>query len=162
MLRLAGRVADGVALNFVGPSAVPALLATVDEGARAAGRPRPPVTVWTHVTVDPTEETRTAGRRFLATYLRVPGYDRVLAAQGHGDLVAAAARGASTRELTERVPDEMLVGVLGFGDRAAVLARLDDYRSLGVGVAVQAAALGPAATSRATFEALAPAGPPSP
>ena len=50
----------------------------------------------------------------------------------------------------------MLATVLGFGDRAAARARLDAYRELGVSVAVQPANLGPSATSRATFEALAP------
>ena len=156
MLRLAGRVADSVALNFVAPAAVHSLLAAIDEGARAVGRARPAVTVWTHVTVDPSEETRTAARRFLATYLRVPGYDRVLAAQGFADLVERASWAGSAREVQSLVPDEMLASVLGFGDRAAARARLDAYRELGVAVAVQPATLGPAAVTEATLEALAP------
>jgi len=155
MLRLAGATADGLALNFIGPDALPAVLATLDDGARSAGRTRPPVTVWTHVTVDPSDADVRAARRFIGAYLRVPGYDRMLALHGYADAVAAA-RGRSAREAAELVTDEMLRTVTGFGSAADARARVDAYRSHGATVALMPGAVRPGAATGRTLEALAP------
>ncbi|MDH4148045.1 MAG: LLM class flavin-dependent oxidoreductase [Acidimicrobiia bacterium] len=136
MLRLAGRRADRVALNMVSPKAVPAFLAEIDEGARAAGRPRPPVSIWAHLCLDPDEAAFDAGRRFVSGYVRVSGYDRNFAAQGFGAVVDAARAAPSTRDVRALIPDELLVEALGFGSLADIAARLDAYRELGVDVAL--------------------------
>ncbi len=136
MLRLAGRIADRVAINMVSPRAVPAFLAEIDEGARAAGRPRPPVTIWAHVCLDPTEENVAFSKRFVSGYIRVPGYDRNFAFQGFGDVVEAAKAAPSAREVRALIPDELLVESLGFGSLAEIRARLDAYRELGVEIAL--------------------------
>ena len=132
MLRLAGRVADRVALNMVTPAVLPSFLAEIAEGAASVGRPSPPVTVWAHAALDPTEETFAFARRFIAGYIRVPGYDRIIAAQGFAAVVEAALQAPSAREVRELVPDELLVEVLGFGDGPALRARMAAYQELGV------------------------------
>ena len=157
MLRLAGRLADGVALNFVGPAVLPELLAEIEEGARAVDRPRPPVTVWAHATVEPDERTVRAARRWLGAYLKVPGYDRILARQGYGPQVDAA-RLRSPVEAAELVDDDLLASVAGFGDVAAVARRLDSFVEHGVHVALMPGAVRPGEATVRTLEALAPAG----
>lgn len=156
MLRLAGRLADGVALNFVGPDVLPALLAELDEGAAAAGRPRPPVTVWAHATIDPDERTVRAARRWLGAYLKVPGYDRLLARQGYAAAVEAA-RSRSPRDAAELVDDALLHLAAGFGDTATVRARLDALAAHGVTVALMPGAVRPGEETARTLAALAPA-----
>ncbi len=155
MLRLAGQVADRVILNMVSPSVVPQFLAEIAEGAAAVHREPPPVTVWAHMALDPTEETAAFARRFLSGYVRVPGYDRALVAQGFGDVVEAARAAPSAREVRDLIPDQMLVDVLGFGDAAFLRSRLDAYRDAGVVAAlVPNTATDPGAVR--TLEALAP------
>jgi alkanesulfonate monooxygenase SsuD/methylene tetrahydromethanopterin reductase-like flavin-dependent oxidoreductase (luciferase family) len=154
MLRLGGRVADRVALNMVTPAALPSFLAEIAEGASAVGRPPPPVTVWAHAALDPTEETFAASRRFISGYIRVPGYDRVIAAQGFGDVVDAARLAPSAREVRDLVPDELLVEVLGFGDGDAVRARMAAYQELGVQPAIVPSVVADPGAVR-TLEALA-------
>lgn len=155
MLRLAGRAADGVALNFIGPEGVAPLVASIDEGAAAAGRARPPITVWTHVSVDPDEKQREAGRRFVGNYLRVPGYDRVLALQGYADIVERAATLAPA-DAAALVSDDMLADILGYGDAAAVAERLARFAELGVDVALMPGAVRPGTVTERTLTALAP------
>jgi probable F420-dependent oxidoreductase len=154
-LRLAGRVADRVALNMVTPAVLPALLAEIDAGARAAGRARPPVTVWVNVALDPTDESAAAARHLLGPYLRVPGYDRSFVAQGFGEAVDAARGVASAGEARALVPDRMLVDIAGFGDAATLRARLDAFRERGVHVAVLPAVAADPGGLRA-LEVLAP------
>ena len=136
MLRMAGRVADRVVLNMLAPHVVTPFLDEIAEGARHAGRPRPPVTVFTNVALDPTEASAAAGRRLLAGYVRVPGYDRAMVAHGFGEVVERAHRASSLREIEGLIPERMLVDVLGFGDADALRARLEAYRELQVDVAV--------------------------
>ncbi len=136
MLHLAGRFADRVALNMISPRAVPTFLAEIAEGARSVGRKPPPVTVWAHVCLDPTEASVAFARRFLAGYIRVPGYSRNFALQGFGGVVDAALRAPSAREVRELIPDELLVSALGFGSLAEIRQRLDEYRALGVDMAI--------------------------
>jgi probable F420-dependent oxidoreductase len=154
MLRLAGRVADRVAINMIGPASLPAFMAEIDEGARAAGRPRPPVTIWAHVCLDPTEEAVEAAKRFVSAYVRVPGYDRNFVRQGFGELVAAAKAAPSVREVRAMIPERLLVESLGFGTLTDIRARLDAYRELGAEIAlVPATTIDPGA--RRTLAALA-------
>lgn len=137
MLRLAGAVADRVAINMSSPKAIPDFLAEVAEGARAAGRAEPPpLTVWAHVCLDPSGAAIEAAKRLLSGYVRVPGYDRAFVAQGFADLVNAARAAGSAREVRELIPDEFAIEVLGMGTLADIRARLDGYRELGVGIAL--------------------------
>ena len=136
MLHLAGRIADRVALNMISPRAVPAFLAEIAAGAKSVGRAPPPVTIWAHVCLDPTEESVAFAKRFLAGYIRVPGYDRNFALQGFGSVVDAAKSAPSAREVRELIPDELLVSALGFGSLTEIAQRLDEYRELGVAMAL--------------------------
>lgn len=141
MLRLAGQLADRVAINMIAPHALPPLLADIADGARAAGRTPPPVTVWAHVCLDPTQENIDFGKRFLSGYVRVPGYDRGFALQGFADIVAKAKAAPSAREVRGLIPDELLVSALGYGSLVDVRNRLDAYLDLGVGIALVPATL---------------------
>lgn len=136
MLRLAGAVADRVVLNMIAPQACPPLVAAIAEGAAAAGRPTPPVSVWAHVCLDPDDEAAAAARRLLSGYVRAPGYDRNFINQGYGDMVAAAKAAPSAREVRDLIPDEFLRDALGFGSLADIRRRLDGYREVGVEIAL--------------------------
>ena len=75
MLRLAGRIADGVFLTWCPPAEVPAQLALVREGEQAAGRR--PGTVWSVASYwgyagAHTERARTRFRRLVLQYAMVP------------------------------------------------------------------------------------------
>ena len=107
MLRLAGQIADRVALNMIAPRAVQALVDQVAEGAAAIGRKPPPVTVWAHVCLDPDDIAVDATKRLLWGYVRAPGYDRNFVAQGFGELVEAARAAPSAREVRELITEEL-------------------------------------------------------
>ncbi|MDO8476376.1 MAG: LLM class flavin-dependent oxidoreductase, partial [Candidatus Rokubacteria bacterium] len=66
MCELAGEVADGVLLNWIPPSAVPASLRHVEAGAKRAGRSLAEVDVSVSVrtcVTDPREDARAAHAR---------------------------------------------------------------------------------------------------
>lgn len=154
MLRLAGRIADRVALNMCTPSQVPAMVALVAAGAAAAGRSTPPITVWIHCCVGPDKHNMAFGRRFLSGYLRAPGYREVVADAGFAEVVQAAAAAPNARTIGGLVTDEMLVRVLGFGTAAEVRQRVRSFNGLGVEAAV-VPSLAKDPTGRETLIALA-------
>ena len=51
-------------------------------------------------------------------------------------MVDAAKAAPSAREVRELIPDELLVSALGFGSLAEIHQRLNEYRALGVGIAL--------------------------
>jgi hypothetical protein len=63
----------------------------------------------------------------------------------------------TAREVRELVPDELLVEVLGFGDAAALRARMAAYRELGVQPALVPSVVADPGAAR-TLAALAPLG----
>lgn len=155
MLHLAGRTADRVMLNLCTPEVVGPLLDVIAEGAEAAGRPRPPVTVWAHFSVDPAPEAYAWGRRFLSGYVRVPGYREAMAAQGFGSVVAAAEAAGTARAIRDLLPDEMVERILGFGPAGEAQRRLADFRRHDVEVAVVSGTVDDPG-GRRTLTALAP------
>lgn len=136
MLRLAGAVADRVAVNLTAPRGVERLLALIDEGAAEAGRPRPAVSVWAHSSVDADQSSLDWGRRFLSGYTRAPGYAENLAAQGYDKTIEFAASAGSMAEIRDSISDEMIADILGFGTADEVRARLHRYLDLGCDVSV--------------------------
>ncbi len=109
MLRLAGELADAVQLTWCPPEEVPALVAAVREGARAAGRDPGEVEVvasFFGYGGPRTEEARERYRRYVLAYSQQPTH-----------------RAAFTRSLTRL--DE-IDALWAEGDRTAALALVDD------------------------------------
>ena len=141
MLRLAGRAADGVLLNWASPEHIATSRAAVDAGAARAGRApgSVPLTMYIRVCVDDDEAAarqalgaqvlgyamaqagapNTAGYRGLFAQM---GFDEVLR-----ELEERRRRGAKMPELVDAAPDELLrsVGYYGpAGPAAEAFARL--------------------------------------
>ena len=131
MTRLAAGLADDIVLNLATPERVAALRQQVDEHASAAGRPRPRLTVWVTVAVEPGEAALRQIAGQLAVYLAPPGYGEMLAELGFADLVALARRGVPRRELAAAVPADLITRLGAVGSAAQVTARLDAYLRAG-------------------------------
>ena len=127
-LELAGRVADGVIL-LVGlfPEALEWAIARVDEGARAAGRPRPRIAVFAYGAIDEDETAALESARSIAAWfpqtapficelagLPAETAERVRAGYAGGEFQEAAAAAAA-------LPDDFVrkVALAGNRDSAA-------------------------------------------
>lgn len=171
MLRLAGEAADGVALNWCGPDETAWSRRRVVEGARAAGRDPAAVRVVEYVRVaidDDVDLARRALARSSLPYVLARqgevgnvGYRRHFARMGFeeelNELAVRRERGASTDELAERVPVELLRRVGYFGPAAGAA---DAFRRLSDGLDLPilriVAVRGGLAPALATIRALAP------
>ena len=123
MLRLAGELADGVALNWCTVEQVAWSRQQVAEAANAAGRPVPRVIEYIRTAVDPDVEQarRTVAAAALGYALHVPAYRRHFERMGFGEelrrvetagdapnpefitRIAAAGRPGETRPQVERL-----------------------------------------------------------
>jgi alkanesulfonate monooxygenase SsuD/methylene tetrahydromethanopterin reductase-like flavin-dependent oxidoreductase (luciferase family) len=135
MVRLAGAVADGVALNWCTPEQIAWSRAEVAEGARRAGRDPSDVRVVEYIRICVDEDADTARRALakavLGYALARPGASKELGYRGHfgrmgfdaalGELEARRERGAPEAELADAFPSELLqqVGYYGPADGAA-------------------------------------------
>jgi 5,10-methylenetetrahydromethanopterin reductase len=128
---LAGRVADGVLLNWCTPKRVAFARAAVAEGARSAGRDPREITVAVYVRSWVGEDAgsaRTEMKAAAGAYAGYPAYARQFAQLGVGaDAEAAAAAVAEGRP--RDVPDRLVHAFTAFGDGAR--ARLAEYREAG-------------------------------
>jgi probable F420-dependent oxidoreductase len=171
MLRLAGELADGVLLNYLPSSHVPAAVEHVRKGE--AARPERPgadrssgnrCTVYSYVHAGVCERTDKAveyARRDLFSYAVVDAYARAFTDAGFGDEVSEvrARHAARDREGALAAVSDRMVDAIDFvGDAPGVRAFAQDYAAAGVDVPV----LMPLpwgedrpATVRATMEALA-------
>lgn len=124
MCELAGEVADGVLLNWLPPSAVPASLAHVEAGAKRAGRSLSDVEVAVYVRTCVTDE-RAAVRESLARditgYAIVSVYARFFAECGFAEEVEAVNaawkagdRAGAVKGISERALDGL--GAVGTAD----------------------------------------------
>lgn len=112
MLRLAGEIADGVVLNYLPASHVPAAVAHVRAGATISGN-EPTIYAYVHVGVcERTEKALELARRDLFSYAVVDGYARNFTEAGFGDEIS---------ELRERHADRDREGAL-----AAISERMID------------------------------------
>jgi probable F420-dependent oxidoreductase len=138
MCRLAGRVADGVQFFLMTPEGVQEALRHVAEGAREAGRDPGALDVIIRLPVavdEPQDLVRFMGRRLLTGYAIVPAYNASLARQGFASAasgISEAWSGGDRDGATSLVTDAMLDQLMVFGDAAACLARIQDYRDAGV------------------------------
>lgn len=136
MLRLAGRIADGVFLTWCPPEEVAAKLALVREGERAAGRAAG--TVWAAASFwgyagDRVGEATERMRRFVLQYAMVPthrgSFGRVF---GELDRATALWQGGDRRAALALVPDEAVHRLCAIGDGAAVARRAHELHAAGV------------------------------
>lgn len=124
MCELAGEVADGVLLNWIPPSAVPASLRHVEAGAKRAGRSLADVDVAVYVRTCVTEEredARAALARDVTGYAIVGAYGRFFAECGFAEEVEAVNaawksgdRAGAVKGITSRVLDGL--GAVGPAD----------------------------------------------
>ncbi|MDR7556137.1 MAG: LLM class flavin-dependent oxidoreductase [Armatimonadota bacterium] len=165
MLQLAGQVADGVILNWMGPARAAWAAERARRAARDAGRDPNVVTVVCFVRAAVTQTPEVAWRvlrRLVATYAVMPAYSQMFAAAGYAGEMAAV-EGAWARGGVDAAAAALsaeLVAELGaVGDAAACRARFDAYRAAGVDVvAAYPFPFGAdaAASLRETVDALAP------
>ncbi|MFQ5948279.1 MAG: LLM class F420-dependent oxidoreductase [Acidimicrobiia bacterium] len=141
MLQVAGAVGDGVCLNLMPPSMVPAQLAEVQRGAQSVGRALPEdfeVMARFHVMVtDDVDEARRAFRAGFGPYFAQPVYNRFLAWCGYPEEAGAIVSAWERRDcegLARALHDQIIddIGVIGPAGR--VRARLDEFAAAGVTV----------------------------
>jgi probable F420-dependent oxidoreductase len=138
MCELAGEVADGVLLNWIPPSAVPASLRHVEVGAKRAGRNLADVDVSVYVrtcVTDEREPVREALARDITGYAIVNAYARFFEECGFAEEVRAVNaawkagdRAGAVKGISERVLDGL--GAVGSAD--ACRAQIDAFARTGV------------------------------
>jgi probable F420-dependent oxidoreductase len=158
MLRLAGREADGVIVNWLAASDVPTVVAEMRAGAGDEADQR---TVAARIFVCPSEDTaavRAVARRMIAAYLNVEVYaefhrwlGRAPALQGMWDAWQAGDRKAALAEIKDDLVDELIV----HGTADACRAQLREYVAAGVDVPIIALA-GPYGDLATAIRGLAP------
>jgi 5,10-methylenetetrahydromethanopterin reductase len=150
MVDLAGRVADGVVMNWCTPARV----------RRARDRLPGHVAVAVYVRAclghDQTHALE-ALRPHVAMYASIPAYRRQLEAEGLGELVAVAAD-ARLREEDREVPEELVDALCIRGGRDEAVARLQEYWAAGADLVVvyPVTAQDPASSLMGTIMAAAP------
>ncbi len=158
---LAGRIADGVLLNWCTPERVAEARATIRDAAETAGRDPARITIAVYVRGslggDPARGLA-ALRRAAGEYASYPGYARQFAAMGleRGAETAATAHRAGN---ADGVPEALVGAVCLPADPGAARARLDEYRAAGADLPVVypvATDDDPAGSVAATLRAAAP------
>jgi alkanesulfonate monooxygenase SsuD/methylene tetrahydromethanopterin reductase-like flavin-dependent oxidoreductase (luciferase family) len=133
MLSLAGRVADGVLLNWCPPERVVSAQAVLREAAEAAGRDPAAITLAVYVRACLGVEDEIALpplRAMTGLYASIPHYRRQLVALGFGAVAAAAANAAAAGRTLD-VPDELVRALTVIGGRQEALDRFDAYAQAG-------------------------------
>jgi 5,10-methylenetetrahydromethanopterin reductase len=148
MVEVAGRVADGVLLNWCTPSRV-----------RTARESLPGhVAVYVRACLGHDEaHALEALRPMVAMYASIPAYRRQLEADGLGDLAAAAVEARRMGD-PPAVPEALVDALCIRGGRDEAVARLDEYRAAGADLVVvyPVTAQEPASSLMGTIMAAAP------
>jgi alkanesulfonate monooxygenase SsuD/methylene tetrahydromethanopterin reductase-like flavin-dependent oxidoreductase (luciferase family) len=130
---VAGRVADGLVLNWLTPERCASLAGAFRAAAEASGRE--PGRVFAYVPVCVTDDVDAAFgalARQVAAYGALPAYARSLARCGHDEGIGDVVAGGSIAPGT--AARRALQALAAIGDREAVAARLDEFRACGVDV----------------------------
>lgn len=140
MLRLAGELADGAALNWCTPEQIAWSRRRVAEGAARRGRDPQAVRVVEYVRVavgDDADAARRAIARASLRYFMNPSYAKHFTRMGLGDVVselaARRARGAAEAELVDAIPADAVGKVGYFGPSKGAAA---GFRALAAGLDV--------------------------
>jgi probable F420-dependent oxidoreductase len=130
MLRLAGREADGVVLNWLSADDVATALAEVGPGKEVVAR----IFV---VPVDDPVAARAVGRRMITGYLTVPAYAAFHRWLGRGPALQAmwdAWEAGDRRAAVAAVPDEVVDALVVHGSPEACRRHVERYLDRGVTV----------------------------
>lgn len=151
MLRLAGREADGVILNWLSADDVVTSLAQVEAGtsnrtegtSNGGGQPAAPeVVARIFVVPEPDPEVaRGVGRRMIAAYLTVPAYAEFHRWLGRTSLLEPmwhAWAAGNRAEAVAAIPDEVVDALVVHGDLDACRSHVARYVANGVTVPVLA------------------------
>ncbi len=133
MLSLAGRVADGVLLNWCPPERVASAQAALREAAERAGRDPSSVTVAVYVRACLGLEDEVALpplRAMTGLYASIPHYRRQLEACGLGAEAAAASRAAAAGR-SQDVPESLVRRLTVVGGRREALERFAAFSQAG-------------------------------
>jgi alkanesulfonate monooxygenase SsuD/methylene tetrahydromethanopterin reductase-like flavin-dependent oxidoreductase (luciferase family) len=131
MIGAAGRVADGVLLNWCTPERV----ATAVELLEREGR-RVSVAVYVRACLGHDDDTALAAlREATGMYAGIPGYRRQFDLMGLGSEAEAAAEAFSSGSL-DRVPEALVAGVSVWGGQERAAERLQAYREAGADLVV--------------------------
>jgi 5,10-methylenetetrahydromethanopterin reductase len=144
-VRLAGRVADGVLLNWCTPERVAQAARAVRESAEAAGRDPAAVTIAVYVRANLGEDTDAAMAALQAAageYASYPAYARQFALMG---LEAEARAGAAAHKAGRHadVPTALVHAIGVTGDAAAARTRVEAYREAGADLPIVYTVVGP-------------------
>jgi len=129
MLRLAGEIADGVLLNYLPASHVPASVAEV----RAGGAAR--IFAYVHAAVGDLERAAGSARRDLFNYAMADGYARMFRASGFGAEVDELRARQAERDrdgALAAISEEMIQAIDFIGSEAAVTEFVRSYVAAGV------------------------------
>ena len=160
MLRLAGREADGVILNWLAADDVPTV---VSEMTAAAGAQAGQKTVVARIFVCPSEDAaavRAIGRRAIAAYLNVTVYAEFHRWLGRGPVLVGmwdAWQAGDRRAALDAIPDALVDQLIVHGSPAACRDHIRRYARGGVTVPV-IALIGPYGDLSAALRGLAPGG----
>ncbi|MDH4143694.1 MAG: LLM class flavin-dependent oxidoreductase [Acidimicrobiia bacterium] len=137
MLRVAGRLADGVLLNYLPANHVPNLVATVREAEAAAGRTPGSCRIWAYVhagVADP-EAAVDRARRDIFGYASAQGYGNMMIAAGYGDEIneLRAAMASGDRDAAVAAVSQRMIDAIDFvGTPEGVRSYFDAYAEAGV------------------------------
>ena len=129
MLRLAGEIADGVLLNYVPASHIPAAVSVVRAGGDAQ------IICYVHAAAGELERSARSARRDLLNYVMADGYASAFRAAGFADEVDEARSRQSERDregALEAISDEMIQAIDFIGSPAEIGAFARAYVAAGV------------------------------
>ncbi|HEX4015338.1 MAG TPA: LLM class F420-dependent oxidoreductase [Frankiaceae bacterium] len=147
MLRLAGREADGVILNWLSVNDVPTVLRHVAEGVAAGERDAgasPERDVVARIFVLPSEDeayVREVGRRMIASYVTVPVYTAFHQWLGRGEMIAPLLEkwaAGDRKGALETIPDELVDDLIVHGSPKECREHLERYVAAGIKTPVMA------------------------
>lgn len=136
MRSLAARRADRLVINFSTPEQAKKVVEQCRFEAESASRPTPPVTAWLHVAVNANESELEVCRRFLARYVRAPGYRENFAEMGFRDFITAVVNIRDFEDVVAAIPDALLDRVCATGNADEVVSRIRQFTDSGIHVAV--------------------------
>ena len=162
-MQLAGRIADGVLLNWCSPERVAQARLDIRAAAEEAGRDPDAVTIAVYVRAcvdqDDPMAALAAAKAATGEYASYPAYGRQFAAMGLGSQAEAAAT-AYRAGTPADVPDGLVEAICLVGEVATARDRLDAYREAGADLPVVYPILVPDSEAEwsvgATMRALAP------
>jgi probable F420-dependent oxidoreductase len=151
MLRLAGREADGVILNWLGSGDVPQMAAEVGPGTEIVAK--------IFVCVDPDPEVfDVVSRRLIASYMNVTAYAEFQRWLGRGDALTPmweAWAAGDRKGATKAIPDEVIADLFVTGTAEQCRAKIQAYADAGATTPLVMAVPGGLSTAE-TMRRLAP------